>query len=71
VITDIRILILKKKTLIGSYKKKIKKDVKITDLKGVTKSTLKNANVIIFHIKNQHDEMLFTEKYEEIINTLK
>lgn len=70
-ITDIRVLIKRKKAPFVSEKRKIKRDIKIVDLKGITKSTMKGANTIVIHVKNQHDEHLFTSKVDEINENLK
>ena len=71
ILTEVRIVLLKHRPGLVSGKKKTKRDIKITNLKGITKSTIKNAHCLVLHVNNSHDELLYTDKSEKIIENIK
>jgi hypothetical protein len=48
-----------------------KREIKISDLKGITKSTLKDVKAMVIHVKGSYDEYLYTSEINEIIEALK
>ena len=62
---------MRKKNKMDPRRNRTKRDIKIVDLKGLTKSTLQNNNTLIIHIKNAYDEHFTSSKRDEIVETLK
>lgn len=50
---------------------RVKREVKIVNLKGLTKSTLQNNNTLIIHVKDEYDDYFTSNKRDEIVEALK
>lgn len=70
-ITDIRIVLFKHKQNFESKDKTMKREIKLVDLKGITKSTLKDVNSFVIHVKNSYDEYFYSSDKTEIIEAAK